>query len=57
MTLHEAQAYNKAINDAVAAYSKGIGAIKALKIKHVVVIEHIGKGKKQEVVEVGDVRT
>ena len=54
MTLQEAHAYNQAINDAVAAYDKGIGAIKALKIKRVYVVEHIGKGTKQEVVEVGD---
>lgn len=57
MTVHDAKVYNQAINDAVASYSKGIGSIRALKIKHVVVVEHIGKGTKQEVAEVGDART
>ena len=52
MTHAQALAYNLAIDEAVAAYSKGIGAIKALKIKQVVVCEHIGTTTKQEVVEV-----
>lgn len=52
MTIAEAIAYNQAITDAVAAYLKGIGAIKALKIKQVVTVEHIGTTTKQEVVEI-----
>ena len=52
MTPDQAIAYNRAINDAVAAYSKGIGAIKALKIKQVVTVEHIGTTTKQEVVDI-----
>ena len=52
MTPAQAIAYNRAINDAVAAYSKGIGAIKALKIKQVVTVEHIGTTTKQEVTEI-----
>lgn len=53
MTHAKALAYNQAINDAVAAYKNGIGAIKALRIKHVVTVEHIGTTTKQEVVEIG----
>lgn len=47
----QAIAYNQAIDDAVKAYKHGIGAIKALKIKQIVTVEHIGTTK-QEVVEV-----
>lgn len=52
MTPSQAQAYNAAIDAAVAAYHKGIGAIKALKIKQVVTVEHVGTTTKREVVEV-----
>lgn len=52
MTRAQAIAYNQAIDEAVAAYSKGIGAIKALKIKQVVTVEHIGTTTKQEVVDI-----
>lgn len=51
MTEQEARAWNAGIEAAVAAYSGGIGAIKELKIKHVVVVEHIGTTTKQEVVD------
>lgn len=52
MTPDQAQAYNQAINDAVAQYKNGIGAIKALKIKQAVTVEHIGTTTKQEVTEI-----
>lgn len=52
MTHDQAHSYNRAIKDAVAAYQKGIGAIKALKIKQIIVCEHIGTTTKQEVVEI-----
>jgi len=52
MTHAQAIAYNQAITDAVAAYQKGIGAIKALRLRHIVTVEHIGTTTKQEVVEV-----
>jgi hypothetical protein len=42
MTQAQAQAYNAAIDAAVKAYPNGIGAIMALRIKHVVTVEHIG---------------
>lgn len=54
MTNAQAIAYNQAIADAVAAYKHGIGAIHALRIKHVVTVEHIGTTTKQEVIDVDD---
>lgn len=51
MTPAQALAYNKAIDDAAKAYKQGIGAIKALKIKQIVTVEHIGTTK-QEIVEI-----
>lgn len=42
MTHEEAKAYNKAIDDAVNSYTKGIGAIKALRIKYVFTVDHVG---------------
>ena len=54
MTPDQASAYNKAIDDAVMAYKGGIGAIKALKVKQVVVVDHVGTTTKQEVVDLGE---
>lgn len=46
-------AYNRAIDDALFNYHKGIGAIRALKVKQVVTVQHIGRGTKQEVTDIG----
>jgi len=52
MTHEQAIAYNRAIDDAAKVYSKGIGAVRALKIKQVVTVEHVGRSTKQEVKEI-----
>lgn len=49
MTPHEAQIYNRAIDDAVKQYKNGIGAILQLKKQFVVTVEHIGTQTKQDV--------
>lgn len=56
MTEHEAQIHNNAINAALAQYANGIGAIKALRVRHAVVVEHSagGHATKQEVKEVSE---
>lgn len=51
MTYEQAIAYNQAIEDALRAYKQGIGAIIALKIKQVVVVEHVGTTTRQDVVD------
>lgn len=53
MTPAEAHIHNAAINAAIAAYRDGIGAIVALKVKHAVVVDHVGRGTNQDVVDVG----
>lgn len=52
MTLQEARAYNRAISDAVNAYKHGVGAIRALRLREVVTVEHVGTTTTQEVKEV-----
>lgn len=52
MTHEQALAHNRAIELAVANYSKGIGAIKSLRINTVVTVDHVGTTTKQEVVDV-----
>lgn len=52
MTPEEAKIWNSAINAAIRAYPKGIGAIRSLRVNHVVVVEHVGRSTKQEVVEI-----
>lgn len=54
MTPHDANTWNAAINAAIREYKNGIGAIKALKMKHAVTVEHIGTTTKQDVINVGD---
>lgn len=49
MTYEQALAYNKAIEDALRAYPKGIGAIRQLKLKFAVDVEHVGTTTKQDV--------
>lgn len=53
MTPEQAHAWNHAIDTAVKEYKNGIGAIKALKVKHAVLVEHITPHHtKQEVFEI-----
>lgn len=51
MTYEQALAYNKAIEDALREYKNGIGAIRQLKMKFAVDVEHVGTTTKQEVRE------
>lgn len=51
MTHEQAIAYNQAIEDVLRVYKQGIGAIRALKIKQVVVVDHVGTTTRQDVVE------
>jgi len=44
-----AMIYNKAIDDAIAAYSGGVPAIMRLKRKFVIDVEHVGTQTKQDV--------
>lgn len=50
MTEQEARVWNAAIDEAVSQYKNGVGAIKQLKIPHVVVVYHVGTTTKQDVV-------
>lgn len=52
VTYEQALIYNKAIEDALREYKNGIGAIRQLKLKFAVDVEHIGTTTKQEVREV-----
>lgn len=54
MTPAEAAIHNRAIAMAVKAYPQGIGAIKAMTAKQAVIVEHIGRSTKQEIVDVAD---
>ena len=52
MTLQEAYIHNRAVNMALDNYHKGIGSIRALLIKQVVTVDHIGTSTKQDIVDV-----
>lgn len=54
MTPEQANAWNAAIEAAIKAYPQSIGAIRALRVKYAVTVEHIGRSTKQEVVEIGE---
>lgn len=54
MTEHEARIWNAAIEAAVKAYPDGITAIRALRARFAITVEHIGRSTKQEVVEIGE---
>lgn len=49
MTPHEAEIWNAAIKAACQRYEDGIGAIRALRIPHVVTVEHVGTTSRQDV--------
>jgi len=49
MTTDQAIIWNAAINAAAMEYYKGIGAIRQLRKKFVVTVEHVGTTTKQEV--------
>lgn len=54
MTPEQAHAWNAALDAAIKAYPQGIGAIRALRVKYAVTVEHTGRSTKQEVVEIGE---
>lgn len=54
MTPEQARAWNAALDAAIKAYPNGIGAIRALRVRYAVTVEHIGRSTKQEVIDLGE---
>lgn len=54
MNPQEAHTWNAAIDAALSKYKEGKGAIKALRVKHAVTVDHIGTTTKQEVINIDD---
>lgn len=52
MTPQEAEIHNRAIEMALKAYQRGKGAIKSLRVKYAVTVEHVGTTTKQDVLRV-----
>ena len=54
MNEHEAGIWNAAIDAALKSYPKGVGAIRSLRVRLSVTIDHSEHSEKQEVVNVTD---
>lgn len=56
MTPEQAHIWNAAIDAAIKTYPQGIGAIRDLRVRYAVTVEHVGLSTKQEVIDLGETK-